>query len=259
MSAAHIADVDRIRDLRIERIEPLARPADLLAELPLPEASAELVLRGRAEAGAVLRRRGRPPARRRRAVQRPRHRGRSASTPTALAKRAAELSEDLLVVMRVYFEKPRTTTGWKGLINDPHLDDSGDVNTGLRMARELLLEVLGLGLPVGLRVPRPDHAAVHRRHRLLGSDRRADDREPDPPPARLGPLDAGRLQERDRRRRPGRGRRRSRRRRAACVHRDRPDGDAGDPAHLGQPRRPRDPPRRPRQPNYGADGDRRGR
>ncbi len=51
--------------------------------------------------------------------------------------------------MRVYFEKPRTTTGWKGLINDPHLDDSGDVNTGLRMARELLLEVLDLGLPVG--------------------------------------------------------------------------------------------------------------
>ncbi len=51
--------------------------------------------------------------------------------------------------MRVYFEKPRTTTGWKGLINDPHLDGSGDVNTGLRMARALLLEVLGLGLPVG--------------------------------------------------------------------------------------------------------------
>jgi 3-deoxy-7-phosphoheptulonate synthase len=51
--------------------------------------------------------------------------------------------------MRVYFEKPRTTTGWKGLINDPHLDDSGDVNTGLRWARGLLLEVLALGLPVG--------------------------------------------------------------------------------------------------------------
>ena len=51
--------------------------------------------------------------------------------------------------MRVYFEKPRTTTGWKGLINDPHLDGSGDVNAGLRMARTLLLEVLDLGLPVG--------------------------------------------------------------------------------------------------------------
>jgi len=51
--------------------------------------------------------------------------------------------------MRVYFEKPRTTTGWKGLINDPHLDGSSDVNAGLRMARTLLLEVLDLGLPAG--------------------------------------------------------------------------------------------------------------
>ncbi len=65
-----------------------------------------------------------------------------------LAALAPEL-EDLLLVMRVYFEKPRTTTGWKGLINDPTLDDSGDVNTGMRMARELLLDVLELGLPVG--------------------------------------------------------------------------------------------------------------
>ena len=51
--------------------------------------------------------------------------------------------------MRVYFEKPRTTTGWKGLINDPHLDGSGDVDLGLRTARALLLEVLALGLPIG--------------------------------------------------------------------------------------------------------------
>ena len=51
--------------------------------------------------------------------------------------------------MRVYFEKPRTTIGWKGLINDPHLDGSGDVNTGLRMARRLLLEVLGARPAVG--------------------------------------------------------------------------------------------------------------
>jgi 3-deoxy-7-phosphoheptulonate synthase len=50
----------------------------------------------------------------------------------------------------VYFEKPRTTIGWKGLINDPHLDGSGDVNAGLRMARRLLLDVLSVGLPVGL-------------------------------------------------------------------------------------------------------------
>ena len=66
-----------------------------------------------------------------------------------LAGKASEHGADLCVAMRVYFEKPRTTTGWKGLINDPHLDGSGDVDTGLRTARELLLEVLRLDLPVG--------------------------------------------------------------------------------------------------------------
>jgi 3-deoxy-7-phosphoheptulonate synthase len=56
---------------------------------------------------------------------------------------------ELLIVMRVYFEKPRTVTGWKGLINDPDLDGSCDVHRGLRTARRLLLDILGLGLPVG--------------------------------------------------------------------------------------------------------------
>jgi 3-deoxy-7-phosphoheptulonate synthase len=66
-----------------------------------------------------------------------------------LAKTAAELADELFVVMRVYFEKPRTTVGWKGLINDPDLDGSHDVHKGLRTARRLLLDVLDLGLPVG--------------------------------------------------------------------------------------------------------------
>ncbi|MCS6786853.1 MAG: 3-deoxy-7-phosphoheptulonate synthase AroG [Thiobacillaceae bacterium] len=56
---------------------------------------------------------------------------------------------DLVVVMRVYFEKPRTTVGWKGLINDPHLDESFDINEGLRLARKLLLDINELGLPCG--------------------------------------------------------------------------------------------------------------
>jgi 3-deoxy-7-phosphoheptulonate synthase len=66
-----------------------------------------------------------------------------------LADEAVRHGDDLFVAMRVYFEKPRTTTGWKGLINDPHIDGTGDVDTGVRTARELLLEVLRLGLPVG--------------------------------------------------------------------------------------------------------------
>ena len=66
-----------------------------------------------------------------------------------LAALAAELKDRLLLVMRVYFEKPRTTVGWKGFINDPHLDDSFDIETGLKEARRFLLEVVGMGLPVG--------------------------------------------------------------------------------------------------------------
>ena len=64
-----------------------------------------------------------------------------------LLKLAERVNDRLLVVMRVYFEKPRTTVGWKGLINDPHLDDTFDVATGLRLARGLLIEIARMGLP----------------------------------------------------------------------------------------------------------------
>jgi 3-deoxy-7-phosphoheptulonate synthase len=60
-----------------------------------------------------------------------------------------ELADDLLIVMRVYFEKPRTTVGWKGLINDPHLDESFRINEGVALARKLLLDVNSMGLPAG--------------------------------------------------------------------------------------------------------------
>ncbi len=60
-----------------------------------------------------------------------------------------ELQDDLCIVMRVYFEKPRTTVGWKGLINDPHLDDSFNINHGLRLARGFLLDVADMGVPAG--------------------------------------------------------------------------------------------------------------
>ncbi len=68
---------------------------------------------------------------------------------TRLAAERRELAADLVIVMRVYFEKPRTTVGWKGLINDPHLDDSYRINEGLRLARRILVEVNELELPAG--------------------------------------------------------------------------------------------------------------
>jgi 3-deoxy-7-phosphoheptulonate synthase len=61
----------------------------------------------------------------------------------------AEFSKDLLIVMRVYFEKPRTTVGWKGLLNDPYLDESFKINDGLRLARHLLLDLAEMGVPAG--------------------------------------------------------------------------------------------------------------
>jgi 3-deoxy-7-phosphoheptulonate synthase len=139
---------DRVRDQRIERIEELAPPATLLEKLSLGEEREKAVVRGRGEVGNVLD----GADDRLMVVVGPC----SVHDPVAALEYAANLSEvardlgeELLVVMRVYFEKPRTTTGWKGLINDPHLDNSGDVNAGLRMARTLLLKVLDLGLPVG--------------------------------------------------------------------------------------------------------------
>jgi 3-deoxy-7-phosphoheptulonate synthase len=66
-----------------------------------------------------------------------------------LAPQRERLAHDLVVVMRVYFEKPRTTVGWKGFINDPHLDETFDMNEGIRLARKLLLEINQLGVPCG--------------------------------------------------------------------------------------------------------------
>jgi 3-deoxy-7-phosphoheptulonate synthase len=143
-----IAQREAVRDRRIERIVPLVTPLALFEELPLGEEAADVLLRGRADCHAVLD--GEDD--RLLVVVGPC----SVHDPKATleyARRLAEQSErlrgELLVAMRVYFEKPRTTIGWKGLINDPHLDGSGDVNAGLRTARHLLLEVLGLGLPIG--------------------------------------------------------------------------------------------------------------
>lgn len=140
--------LDDVRDQRIARVVPLATPAMVLHQLPLTDAQAEVVVRGRSQARAILD----GTDDRLLVIVGPC----SVHDPDAaldyarrLAAAADERRGDLCIVMRVYFEKPRTTTGWKGLINDPHLDGSGDVNTGLRMARNLLLQVLDLGLPVG--------------------------------------------------------------------------------------------------------------
>ena len=132
-------------NLRIVRLEPLVPPARLAALLPIDTAATDTIVAGRQAVERVLS--GDDP--RLLVVIGPC----SIHDPDAARDYAAKLLElsqkvadRLLVVMRVYFEKPRTTVGWKGLINDPHLDGSFDVATGLRLARGLLIEIAQLGL-----------------------------------------------------------------------------------------------------------------
>jgi 3-deoxy-7-phosphoheptulonate synthase len=138
----------RTRDTRITGYDPLLSPAALLDELPLSETAASTVERTRTEVRAVLD----SSDDRLLVIAGPC----SVHDPAAALDYAGRLRalrdrhhEDLLVVMRVYFEKPRTVTGWKGLINDPDMDGGHDVHRGLRTARRLLLDIVSLGLPVG--------------------------------------------------------------------------------------------------------------
>jgi 3-deoxy-7-phosphoheptulonate synthase len=134
-------------DLRIRAQKPLIAPAVLEDELPLSDAAAELVARARREIAAILT----GADDRLLVVVGPC----SIHDPAAALDYAARLREagplharELLLVMRVYFEKPRTVVGWKGLINDPDRDGSYQINRGLRLARKLMVDIAALGLPV---------------------------------------------------------------------------------------------------------------
>ncbi|MEI6676926.1 MAG: 3-deoxy-7-phosphoheptulonate synthase [Verrucomicrobiota bacterium] len=138
----------RTDDLRISGLNPLISPAILAYYLPVTDPAAELVADTRGQCDAILR--GKDdrllvvvgPC----SIHDPEA---ALEYGTRLLGEAARLKDDVLVIMRVYFEKPRTTVGWKGLINDPHLDNSFDINHGLRVARKLLLDLANMGLPAG--------------------------------------------------------------------------------------------------------------
>jgi 3-deoxy-7-phosphoheptulonate synthase len=138
----------RTDDLRIAGINPLISPAVLAYYLPINEQAASIVHSARTEADAILNLEDD----RLLAIVGPC----SIHDPEAaieyaikLKAEAERLKGDLCVIMRVYFEKPRTTVGWKGLINDPDLDNSFDINRGLRVARKLLLDLANLGIAAG--------------------------------------------------------------------------------------------------------------
>ena len=140
--------IARIDDTRIGAVRPLITPALLEEWLPVPEATLALVESSRAAISRVLH----GADDRLVVVVGPcsiHDHGQAMDYARQLKAQADALQDELLIVMRVYFEKPRTTVGWKGYINDPHLDGSFAINEGLEMARQLLLDVLALGLPVG--------------------------------------------------------------------------------------------------------------
>ncbi|MEW6299882.1 MAG: 3-deoxy-7-phosphoheptulonate synthase [Thermodesulfobacteriota bacterium] len=133
-------------NLHVVTTTPLVTPTELKAELPISERAAETVAGTRDAITAILQ--GKDP--RMLVVVGPCsiHDVEAARDYAGrLLKAREECGDWLLIVMRVYFEKPRTTTGWKGLINDPHLDGSHDMATGLRLARRLLLDLAAQGLP----------------------------------------------------------------------------------------------------------------
>ena len=138
----------KTRDLHVESNRPLVPPLILLEELLLTEPGSQVIARTREEIIRILK----GDDDRLIAVVGPC----SVHDPAAaldyarrLQEQAVAFAADLRIVMRVYFEKPRTTVGWKGLINDPYLDGSFKVNEGLRLARRLLLDLVGLELPSG--------------------------------------------------------------------------------------------------------------
>jgi 3-deoxy-7-phosphoheptulonate synthase len=133
-------------DLHVVETRPLLSPAFLHSELPLTEQAATLVAETRDRIRHILQ----GEDNRLLVIVGPCsiHDVQAAyEYGEKLSSLRTELADQLEVVMRVYFEKPRTTIGWKGLINDPHLDGSYDINTGLRTARKLLLDLAHLGLP----------------------------------------------------------------------------------------------------------------
>ncbi len=141
-------DTTRIDDVRIGAVRPLITPALLQERVPVRDDTLGLVESSRAAIADVLHGRNDRVV----VVVGPcsiHDHDQALDYGQRLKAVADELREDLLIVMRAYFEKPRTTVGWKGYINDPHLDGSFAINEGLERARRLLLELTTLGLPTG--------------------------------------------------------------------------------------------------------------
>jgi 3-deoxy-7-phosphoheptulonate synthase len=139
---------EQLQNVNVASSDLLATPEEVKRRLPITDKAADTVLQSREAVRAILERRDRRlfvvvgPCSIHDVAAAREYAGR-------LKQLALEVGSTLLLVMRVYFEKPRTTVGWKGLINDPDMDDSFHIEKGILMARELLLHIAELGLPAG--------------------------------------------------------------------------------------------------------------
>ena len=139
---------DQLQNVNVASSDLLATPEEIKRRLPLTEHAAETVFRSREIVRAILERRDPRlfivvgPCSIHDVVAAREYAGR-------LRALAARVESTMLLIMRVYFEKPRTTVGWKGLINDPDIDDSFHIEKGITIARQLLLEIAEMGLPAG--------------------------------------------------------------------------------------------------------------
>lgn len=144
----------QIGDINIASFKPLITPDELRKQVALPDSSIELVYNSRMDIGDILSGKDK----RKFVIIGPCsiHDGDSAREYALKLKALAkEVQDTFFVVMRVYFEKPRTTVGWKGYINDPFLDNSFQMNEGLLLARKLLVEITSMGVPVGTEALEP--------------------------------------------------------------------------------------------------------
>ncbi len=143
MSASHLTD-----DLRITGLREVSPPQTVHAEYPMTDTAAETIFATRQAIHRILH--GEDDRLLMIVGPCSIHDPQAALEYAGLIKGARKkYADDLLIIMRVYFEKPRTTVGWKGLINDPHLDGSFDINTGIRKARKLLLDINNMNVPAG--------------------------------------------------------------------------------------------------------------
>nr|MCS5586538.1 3-deoxy-7-phosphoheptulonate synthase [Gammaproteobacteria bacterium] len=136
-------------NLRITSSAPMVAPTELMGEYPLSEKGSSGIFQTRKAIKDILEGRDKRlmvivgPC----SIHDPKSAREYAQRLLALK---TELNDDLLIVMRVYFEKPRTTIGWKGLINDPDLDESFNIDKGLKIARHLLIDLADMGMPVAV-------------------------------------------------------------------------------------------------------------